>query len=217
MPAPRRVQAVHQRAQGYRRNLRGAGGNDLGRQPGPAADRAQDEVPQQGDGGVEIGDHPAAHRVDEVLLSATPAERRDEDDALAAIIEAAEEPSEFRMLYEDSASLRQKVEIIAKEVYGADGVDYLPLAARQIDTYEQAGFGTLPVCIAKTHLSISSDPSLKGAPTGWRLPVREARANVGAGFVYLVSGDMRTMPGLSSSPAAERIDIDDKGNVVGLY
>jgi formate--tetrahydrofolate ligase len=134
-----------------------------------------------------------------------------------AIIEAAEEPSEFRMLYEDSASLRQKVEIIAKEVYGADGVDYLPLAARQIDTYEQAGFGTLPVCIAKTHLSISSDPSLKGAPTGWRLPVREARANVGAGFVYLVSGDMRTMPGLSSSPAAERIDIDDEGNVVGLY
>jgi formate--tetrahydrofolate ligase len=134
-----------------------------------------------------------------------------------AIVEAAEEPSEFRMLYEDSATLRQKIETIAKEVYGADGVDYLPLAARQIDTYERAGFGTLPVCIAKTHLSISSDPSLKGAPTGWRLPVREARANVGAGFVYLVSGDMRTMPGLSSSPAAERIDIDDQGNVVGLY
>ena len=134
-----------------------------------------------------------------------------------AIIQAADDPSEFRMLYEDSATLRQKVETIAKEVYGADGVDYLPLAARQIDTYEKAGFGTLPVCIAKTHLSISSDPSLKGAPTGWRLPVREARANVGAGFVYLVSGDMRTMPGLSSSPAAERIDIDDKGNVVGLY
>ena len=134
-----------------------------------------------------------------------------------AIVQAAEEPSDFRMLYEDSATLRQKVETIAQEVYGADGVDYLPLAARQLDTYEQAGFGTLPVCIAKTHLSISSDPSLKGAPTGWRLPVREARANVGAGFVYLVSGDMRTMPGLSSSPAAERIDIDDEGNVVGLY
>jgi formate--tetrahydrofolate ligase len=134
-----------------------------------------------------------------------------------AIVRAAEEPSEFRMLYEDSATLRQKVETIAQEVYGADGVDYLPLATRQLDTYEKAGFGSLPVCIAKTHLSISSDPSLKGAPTGWRLPVREARANVGAGFVYLVSGDMRTMPGLSSSPAAERIDIDDKGNVVGLY
>jgi formate--tetrahydrofolate ligase len=134
-----------------------------------------------------------------------------------AIVQAAEEPSEFRMLYDDSATLRQKVETIATEVYGADGVDFLPLAARQIDTYEAAGFGNLPVCIAKTHLSISSIPSLKGAPTGWRLPVREARANVGAGFVYLVSGDMRTMPGLSSSPAAERIDIDDDGNVVGLY
>jgi formate--tetrahydrofolate ligase len=96
-------------------------------------------------------------------------------------------------------------------------VDYLPSAAHQIDVCERAGFGGLPVCIAKTHLSISSDPTLRGAPTGWRLPVREARANAGAGFVYLVSGDMRTMPGLSSSPAAERIDIDSSGNVVGLY
>ena len=134
-----------------------------------------------------------------------------------AIIEAAEKPSTFRMLYESDATLRQKIEAIATEVYGADGVDYQPAAARQLDTYERAGFGNLPVCIAKTHLSISSDPSLKGAPTGWRLPVREARANVGAGFVYLVSGDMRTMPGLSSSPAAEKIDIDENGNVVGLY
>jgi formate--tetrahydrofolate ligase len=134
-----------------------------------------------------------------------------------AIVRAADEPSAFQMLYESGATLRQKIETIATEVYGADGVDYLPAAARQIDTYERAGFGALPVCIAKTHLSISSDPSLKGAPTGWRLPVREARANVGAGFVYLVCGDMRTMPGLSSSPAAEQIDIDDKGNVIGLY
>jgi len=134
-----------------------------------------------------------------------------------AIVEAADEPHAFKMLYEDGATLRQKIETIATEVYGADGVDYLPLAARQLDTYERAGFGNLPVCIAKTHLSISSDPSRKGAPTGWRLPVREARANVGAGFVYLVSGDMRTMPGLSSSPAAEKIDIDADGNVVGLY
>jgi formate--tetrahydrofolate ligase len=121
------------------------------------------------------------------------------------------------MLYDDSATLRQKIETIATEVYGADGVDYLPAAARHLDNYEQAGFGRLPVCIAKTHLSISSDPKLPGAPKGWRLPVREARANVGAGFVYLVSGDMRTMPGLSRHPAAEQIDIDDDGNVVGLY
>ena len=134
-----------------------------------------------------------------------------------AVVQAADQPSDFRMLYRADATLRQKIETIAIEGYGADGVDYLPAAARQIDTYEQAGFGNLPVCIAKTHLSISSDPSLKGAPTGWRLPVREARANVGAGFVYLVSGDMRTMPGLSSSPAAEKIDIDENGNVVGLY
>jgi formate--tetrahydrofolate ligase len=134
-----------------------------------------------------------------------------------AIVHATDQPSEFRMLYATDATLRQKIETIATEVYGADGVDYLPSAARQLDTYERAGFGNLPVCIAKTHLSISSDPSLKGAPTGWRLPVREARANVGAGFVYLVSGDMRTMPGLSSSPAAEKIDIDENGNVVGLY
>jgi formate--tetrahydrofolate ligase len=134
-----------------------------------------------------------------------------------AVVEAADEPSQFTMLYEASASLRDKIESIATKVYGADGVDYLPQAARQLDTYEKAGFGGMPVCIAKTHLSISSDPSRKGAPKGWRLPVREARANVGAGFVYLVSGDMRTMPGLSSSPAAERIDIDADGNVVGLY
>ncbi len=138
-------------------------------------------------------------------------------DLAEAVVEACDEPSEFRMLYDDDASLRQKIETIATEVYGADGVDYLPAAARHLDNYEKAGFGRLPVCIAKTHLSISSDPKLLGAPRGWRLPVREARANVGAGFVYLVSGDMRTMPGLSRSPAAEKIDIDEDGNVVGLY
>jgi formate--tetrahydrofolate ligase len=134
-----------------------------------------------------------------------------------AVVDAAEEPSEFEMLYGDDVSLREKIEVIATEVYGADGVDYQPAAARQLDTYERAGFGSLPVCIAKTHLSISSDPTLVGAPRGWRLPVREARANVGAGFIYLISGDMRTMPGLSRRPAAEQIDIDENGNVVGLY
>jgi formate--tetrahydrofolate ligase len=134
-----------------------------------------------------------------------------------AIIEAADEPNDFHLLYESDLTLREKIETIATEIYGADGVDFQPLAEGQLDTYEQAGFGSLPVCIAKTHLSISSDPKLKGAPRGWKLPVREARANVGAGFVYLVSGDMRTMPGLSSSPAAERIDIDEQGNIVGLY
>ncbi|HUI02788.1 MAG TPA: formate--tetrahydrofolate ligase [Acidimicrobiales bacterium] len=133
-----------------------------------------------------------------------------------AVAEAAEEPTEFRFLYPGDASLRAKIEAVATRVYGADGVDYAPAAARQLDTYERNGFGHLPVCIAKTHLSISSDPALKGAPTGWRMPVREVRASVGAGFVYPICGDMRTMPGLPSHPAAERIDIDEDGNVVGL-
>ena len=133
-----------------------------------------------------------------------------------AVAEAAAEPSEFRMLYPDSASLREKIETVAARVYGAAGVSYSAQAAKQLDTYERAGFGSLPVCIAKTHLSISSDPVLKGAPVGWTLPVREVRASVGAGFVYPICGEIRTMPGLSSSPAAARIDIDDEGEIVGL-
>jgi formate--tetrahydrofolate ligase len=133
-----------------------------------------------------------------------------------AVAEAAEEPGDFRLLYPDGASLREKIETIATKVYGADGVDYDLAASRQIDAYERNGFGRLPVCIAKTHLSISSDPTLKGAPTGWRLPVREVRASVGAGFVYPICGDMRTMPGLPMHPAVHRIDLDDDGQVVGL-
>src|SRR6266536_1620321 len=133
-----------------------------------------------------------------------------------AVAEAAAEPSHYHPLYPDSASLREKIEAIAAKVYGADGVDYLPAAAAQLDTFESNGFGGFPVCIAKTHLSISSNPALKGAPTGWRLPVREARANVGARFVYLIAGDMRTMPGLGTSPAATRIDIDENGEIIGL-
>jgi formate--tetrahydrofolate ligase len=133
-----------------------------------------------------------------------------------AVAEAAAEPSQFRFLYPDSASLRKKIETLATKVYGADGVDYTPQAAAQLDTYERAGFGRLPVCVAKTHLSISSDPSLKGAPTGWRLPVREVRASVGAGFIYPICGDIRTMPGLGTSPAAACIDLDEDGQIVGL-
>ena len=133
-----------------------------------------------------------------------------------AVAEAADEPSNFAVLYPDSASLREKIATVATKVYGAAGVEYSAQAAAQLDTYERAGFGNLPVCIAKTHLSISSDPTLKGAPTGWTLPVREVRASVGAGFVYPICGDMRTMPGLSKNPAAARIDLDEDGQVVGL-
>jgi formate--tetrahydrofolate ligase len=133
-----------------------------------------------------------------------------------AVDEAANEPSSFHFLYSSDASLREKIETVATKIYGADSVEYYPPAAEQIDSYERNGFGKLSVCIAKTHLSISSDPKLKGAPTGWKLPVREVRASVGAGFVYPICGDMRTMPGLPSSPNAVRIDIDDKGEIVGL-
>jgi formate--tetrahydrofolate ligase len=133
-----------------------------------------------------------------------------------AVAEAAEQPGDFRFLYPEEAPLREKIETIATRVYGADGVDYAPPAARQLDSYERNGFGALPVCIAKTPLSLSHDPSLRGVPTGWRLPVREVRASVGAGFIYPICGEMRTMPGLASMCAAERIDIDDDGNIVGL-
>jgi formate--tetrahydrofolate ligase len=134
-----------------------------------------------------------------------------------AVAEAAAEPSAFEFLYPDQASLRAKIETVAQRVYGAAGVSYSPQAAKQLDTYERAGFGQLPVCIAKTHLSISSDPALKGAPTGWTLPVREVRASVGAGFVYPICGDVRTMPGLSGNPAAAHIDLDEHGEIVGLF
>ena len=126
-----------------------------------------------------------------------------------AVAEAAEEPSDFRFLYPDEAPLTEKIETIATKVYGADGVDYTPVAARQLATYERNGYGHLPVCIAKTHLSLSSDAALKGAPTGWRLPVREVRASVGAGFIYPICGNMSTMPGLGAKPNAYQVDIDD--------
>ncbi len=134
-----------------------------------------------------------------------------------AVVAAAEEPNQFRFLYPADAPLRDKIETIATRVYGADGIDIQPEAARSLDLFETNGFGNLPICIAKTHLSISSDPTLVGAPVGWRLPVREVRASAGAGFIYAICGDMRTMPGLGRHPAAEQIDIDDNGDVIGLY
>jgi formate--tetrahydrofolate ligase len=132
------------------------------------------------------------------------------------VAEAAEEESSFQVLYPDEMSLRDKITTVAQKVYGADDASFSPQANKQIDNYEANGFGNLPVCIAKTHLSLSHDPKLKGAPTGWTLPVREVRASVGAGFVYPICGDMRTMPGLGKTPALQRIDIDAAGNIVGL-
>ena len=134
----------------------------------------------------------------------------------ALVVEAAQEPTSFRYLYNLDLPLVDKIEKIAREIYGADGIDLTPSVKKQLARFEVLGYGEFPVVIAKTHLSLSSDPTLRGAPTGWRMPVREVRAAVGAGYVYAICGEMRTMPGLPKHPAAERIDIDQDGNVVGL-
>jgi len=133
-----------------------------------------------------------------------------------AVVDACNEPSGFTFLYEDSATLKQKIETVAKTIYGAADVSYTAVANKQLKTYTDNGFASMPVCIAKTHLSISGDASLKGAPTGHTLAVREVRASVGAGFVYPICGEMRTLPGLGTKPAAAIIDFDDDGEIVGL-
>lgn len=133
------------------------------------------------------------------------------------VIAAAEEPSDFRFLYDLDLPIKTKIETIATKIYGASDVRFEPFAEQQIASYEANGFGGLPICMAKTHLSLSHDPTLKGAPSGFTLPVREVRASVGAGFIYPICGDMRTMPALPEHPAAERVDIDENGNVVGLF
>jgi methylenetetrahydrofolate dehydrogenase (NADP+)/methenyltetrahydrofolate cyclohydrolase/formyltetrahydrofolate synthetase len=134
-----------------------------------------------------------------------------------AVVAACEKPSNFEFLYPLDWSIKQKIEHISKTIYGADGVSYEPLAEEQIANYEKAGFGNLPICMAKTHLSLSHDPTLKGVPTGFVVPVREVRASVGAGFIYPLIGKMSTMPGLATYPAYMKIDIDlETGKIVGL-
>jgi len=134
-----------------------------------------------------------------------------------AVVDACEQPNDFDFLYPLDLSIKEKIETIARKVYGADGVDYTPLANQQIAAYEKAGFGNLPMCMAKTHLSISHDPAWKGVPKDFVLPIREVRASVGAGFIYPLCGEMRTMPGLPSKPVFMNVDLDDEGKVVGLF
>jgi formate--tetrahydrofolate ligase len=126
------------------------------------------------------------------------------------------EPSEFRFLYEDGASIKEKINTLATQIYNADGVSYEPAAERQIRRYEGLGWGNLPLCIAKTPLSLSHDPSRKGVPSDYVFPIWDVRASIGAGFLYPLAGDISTMPGLSREMAAHRIDIDADGNTVGL-
>ena len=134
-----------------------------------------------------------------------------------AVVTACEEPTSFEYLYDLDIPIRDKIEAIAKKVYGASDVKYDGLAERQIVQFEENGWGGLPICVAKTHLSISQDPNLKGAPTGHVVRVREVRASVGAGFIYPLLGTMRTMPGLGMTPAYMNVDIDEDGRVVGLF
>jgi len=134
-----------------------------------------------------------------------------------AVVEACEQPSDFKFLYDLDQPIKNKIEIIAREIYGAKDVEYTEKAEEQIEDYERNGFGGLPICMAKTHLSLSHDPNLKGAPRDFTLPIREVRASVGAGFIYPLVGSMSTMPGLATRPAFMDIDIDEDGNIVGLF
>ncbi len=138
-------------------------------------------------------------------------------EAAQAIVEACEQPKNFKFLYELDWSIKEKIEAIATKIYGADGVDYAPLAEQKIKQYTEAGYDKLPICMAKTHLSLSHDPNLKGAPKGFRLPVVDIRPSIGAGFLYPLCGAMRTMPGLPSRPAAVDVDIDENGRTMGLF
>ncbi len=134
-----------------------------------------------------------------------------------AVAKATEKPHDFRFLYPLDIPIKEKIETIAKKIYGASGVDYAPAAEAKIKLYTEMGLDNLPICMAKTHLSLSHDPALKGRPTGFRLPVRDVRASVGAGFLYPLCGDMRTMPGLPAVPAGTKIDIDENGVITGLF
>ena len=137
-------------------------------------------------------------------------------DLAEQVSKAAEDGSEFRPLYTPEMSLHTKIERIATEVYGADGVEYDIKARRQLDSYESHGYGDLPICMAKTQYSFSHNPSLLGAPTGWTLPIREVQLVAGAGFILPLTGSINRMPGLGLHPAAHTIDIDEDGEVVGL-
>ncbi len=135
-----------------------------------------------------------------------------------AVVKACEKPNHFKFLYPLELSIKEKIETICRDIYGADGVDYLPEAEAKIALYTRLGFDKLPLCMAKTHLSLSHDPNLKGVPTGYRIPIRDIRASVGAGFLYPLLGEMRTMPGLPTRPVFYDVDLDlETGRVVGLF
>lgn len=138
--------------------------------------------------------------------------------AEAALAEMApHNESQFQYLYRDDLALKRKLEVIARAVYGADGVNLLPAAAAKLSRFECRGYHTLPVCVAKTQNSLSDDPRRLGRPTGFDIVIRDAKLAAGAGFVVAYAGEIMTMPGLPKDPSAEVIDIDSCGNTVGLF
>jgi len=140
------------------------------------------------------------------------------EDLARSVVKVCETiPTKFHHLYPLEMSIKEKIETIATKIYGADGCDYDALAEKQMRLYTKLGYDKLPICMAKTHLSLTSDPTIKGRPRGFRMPVREVRASVGAGFLYPLLGKMRTMPGLPSVPAGTFVDIDKDGKTVGLF
>ena len=128
-----------------------------------------------------------------------------------------EKPSCYRPLYDEKLPIREKIETIAGQIYGADGVTYSAAAEKQIRKLEELGFGELPVCMAKTQYSLSDDPALLGRPSGFKINVREVYVSAGAGFVVALTGTVMTMPGLSRNPAAYGIDVDADGKITGLF
>jgi len=135
----------------------------------------------------------------------------------SALVKACDEPKKFQLTYDSDAPIKKKAEAIATKIYGAAGVNWSPEASKRIKAFEEAGFGKLSVCMAKTQYSFSHDPKLLGAPEGWTLPIRDARLSAGAGFVYLICGDMMTMPGLGKTPGGQNIDINEKGEIIGMF
>ncbi|MFC1709522.1 formate--tetrahydrofolate ligase [Candidatus Omnitrophota bacterium] len=155
---------------------------------------------------------------DDVALSEVWAKGGRGGEALArAVVKAANKKSHFKLLYPDKAKIKEKIETIAKKVYGAKSVSYSACAEEKIKLYTKLKYDKLPICMAKTHLSLSHDPKLKGRPKDFILPIKDIKASVGAGFLYALCGEMRTMPGLPTTPAGTKIDIDKKGRVVGLF
>jgi len=136
-------------------------------------------------------------------------------EALVEVCERGE--SEFKLLYDSELPIAEKIDIICKQIYGADGIELSELAQKQLETYTKQGYGNLPICMAKTQYSFSHDPKLKGVPTGFTVPIRAIRLSAGAGFLYPILGDMQTMPGLGTRPGFWEVDIDQDGKVIGLF